>query len=77
MLARHGGAGNGMATLTVSDNGRGFKAKPESKRHGLGLVRRLIEQVDGTVALESSHGTTWTIRFPAQSAPGHVLFPVA
>jgi len=77
VLARQGGAGDGMATLTVSDNGSGFEAKPESKRHGLGLVRRLIEQVDGTVTLESSHGTTWTIRFPAERAPGHALLPAA
>ena len=30
-----------MATMTISDNGTGFKAEAESKRHGLGLVRRL------------------------------------
>jgi two-component sensor histidine kinase len=56
--------GGGVATMTVSDNGRGFTAGREDKRHGLGLVRRLIEQVRGTVALDSGHGTIWTITFP-------------
>lgn len=53
-----------MATMTISDNGTGFKSKAESKRHGLGLVRRLIEQVRGTAIVDSRHGTVWTIRFP-------------
>jgi two-component sensor histidine kinase len=53
-----------MATMTISDNGKGFRAKAESKRHGLGLVRRLIEQVRGTAMVNSDHGTIWTIRFP-------------
>jgi signal transduction histidine kinase len=34
-----------MATMTISDNGNGFKVSAEDKRHGLGLVRRLVEQV--------------------------------
>ena len=45
--------GNGdMATMTISDNGNGFNAGAESKRHGLGLVRRLIEQLRGTVTVD-------------------------
>jgi Histidine kinase-like ATPase domain len=32
------------ATMTISDDGEGFQAEAESKRHGLGLVRRLVEQ---------------------------------
>jgi two-component sensor histidine kinase len=51
-------------TLTISDNGCGFKAKPDSKRHGLGLVRRLVEQVHGIAMVNSDHGTTWTIGIP-------------
>ena len=27
--------------MTIRDNGTGFKSEAESKRHGLGLVRRL------------------------------------
>jgi two-component sensor histidine kinase len=53
-----------MATMTIGDNGGGFKAKPDSKRHGLGLVRRLVEQVHGTAIVDSDHGTTWTIVIP-------------
>ena len=37
-----------MATMTISDNGGGFKPKLGSRRHGLGLVRRLVQQVRGT-----------------------------
>jgi two-component sensor histidine kinase len=53
-----------MAIMTVSDNGTGFKVNGASKRQGIGLVRRLVEQVRGTVTLDSDHGTVWTIRFP-------------
>jgi hypothetical protein len=35
-------------TMIISDDGKGFKTKAESKRHGLGLIRRLVEQVRGT-----------------------------
>jgi two-component sensor histidine kinase len=58
-----------MATMTISDDGEGYKPKAESKRHGLGLVRRLIEQVKGTATVDSDHGTVWTIRFPTMIAP--------
>jgi two-component sensor histidine kinase len=54
----------GTATLTIRDTGTGFKPQTESKRHGLGLARRLIEQVRGTVILSSDRGTVWTIEFP-------------
>lgn len=62
--------GAGLATLIVSDNGSGFTPQAESKRHGLGLVRRLMEQVSGTATVESEHGTVWTMRFPATIAAG-------
>ena len=35
------------ASLTISDDGIGFVEPPSSKRHGLGLVRRLMEQIEG------------------------------
>ena len=54
-----------MATMTILDNGPGFNAKAETKRHGLGLVRRLVAQVGGTVSLDSHGGTSWIIKFPA------------
>jgi two-component sensor histidine kinase len=52
------------AKVTISDTGNGFKHDPEGKRHGLGLVRRLIEQIRGTASVDSSNGTVWTIEFP-------------
>jgi two-component sensor histidine kinase len=56
---------DGMATLTVSDTGTGFVPEFASKRQGLGLVRRLVEQLRGTLELKSDHGAVWNIRFPA------------
>jgi two-component sensor histidine kinase len=53
-----------MATMTILDSGPGFDPKVENKRHGLGLVRRLAEQIRGTVSLDSRHCTFWTVRFP-------------
>jgi two-component sensor histidine kinase len=58
----------GMATMTIRDNGTGFQARAESKRHGVGLVRRLVEQIRGTATVDSNHGTVWTIRFPTAVA---------
>jgi two-component sensor histidine kinase len=55
-----------IATLTISDDGTGFLAKAESKRHGLGLVRRLVEQVRGSAIVNSDHGTVWTIKIPLE-----------
>jgi two-component sensor histidine kinase len=34
----------------------------ESSGMGLGLVRRLVEQVRGSAIVNSDHGTVWTIR---------------
>jgi two-component sensor histidine kinase len=56
------------ATLMVSDNGKGFNGRAENKRQGVGLVRRLVEQIRGTVQVESDRGTTWTIKFPTMVA---------
>jgi two-component sensor histidine kinase len=54
------------ATMTISDDGAGFLAQAESKRHGLGLVRRLVEQVRGSASVDSDHGTVWTIKIPVE-----------
>ena len=48
---------DGIAVLTISDDGVGFTEQKISKRHGVGLIRRLIEQANGTVQLKSDHGT--------------------
>jgi two-component sensor histidine kinase len=52
------------ALLTVSDDGIGFVEPPTSKRHGLGLVRRLMEQLGGAVRVVSDRGTRWSLTFP-------------
>ena len=57
-----------VATMTISDDGTGFLANVESKRHGLGLVRRLVEQIRGSAIVKSDHGTVWTIRIPVEQA---------
>jgi hypothetical protein len=54
--------------MTISDDGAGFEAEAESKRHGLGPVRRLVEQVRGTASLDSGNGTVWTVRIPRYPA---------
>jgi two-component sensor histidine kinase len=56
--------GGDVASITVSDTGIGFTPEFASKRHGLGLVQRLIQQLRGTVVSQSDEGTVWTIKFP-------------
>jgi two-component sensor histidine kinase len=55
---------NGNAILTICDDGVGFVEQKISKRHGVGLIKRLMEQANGTVQLKSDRGTTWTLTFP-------------
>jgi two-component sensor histidine kinase len=55
-----------VAALIISDDGIGFQAGIENKRHGLGLVRRLVEQVRGSAIVDSRHGTVWTISIPIE-----------
>lgn len=52
---------SGRPELSVTDNGVGF-VEVETKRRGMGLVRRLVQQVEGTLSLTSDHGSAWTIR---------------
>jgi two-component sensor histidine kinase len=52
------------AVLMIGDNGIGFVEPPTSKRHGLGLVRRLMQQIGGVVRVVSDRGTKWTLAFP-------------
>jgi two-component sensor histidine kinase len=59
-----GAAGRGI--ITVRDDGAGYAPAAESKRHGIGLVRRLMQQVDGTIEVVGDGGTTWTLRFPVE-----------
>jgi two-component sensor histidine kinase len=55
---------SGDVLVTVEDDGAGFEEKQGSKRHGIGLVRRLLEQVRGTAELRAGGGTAWALRFP-------------
>jgi len=63
-----GAAADNLATIVVSDDGTGFHPNIQNKRRGLGLVRRLVEQVQGTIAVTSGQGTVWTIRVPKDQA---------
>jgi two-component sensor histidine kinase/ActR/RegA family two-component response regulator len=57
------------AILTVADNGVGFSDPGNGKRHGLGLVRRLMQQVNGSAELRSDHGAEWVLTFPVPALP--------
>jgi two-component sensor histidine kinase/CheY-like chemotaxis protein len=52
------------ATIVFADDGIGFTDTGEGKRQGLRLVKRLMEQIGGSAALHSNHGTEWTLKFP-------------
>jgi two-component sensor histidine kinase len=64
--------GMDRATLTIQDDGVGFEARNVSSRHGLGLVRRLMKQVDGVLNVHSGDGTLWTLEFPLPLLPSGV-----
>jgi two-component sensor histidine kinase/DNA-binding response OmpR family regulator len=57
------------ATISFIDDGVGFVHARENKRHGIGLVKRLMEQVGGSAALRSEHGSEWTLKFPVPITP--------
>ena len=65
------GSANGedTARVTVSDDGQGFTPQAESKRRGLGLAHRLVEQVHGTLSHRAGSGTAWEINFPVAREP--------
>jgi two-component sensor histidine kinase len=53
-------------TLTVSDNGIGFPEHVDFRQSpslGLTLINSLVEQLNGTIELDRSKGTTFTITF--------------
>ncbi len=53
-----------QGVITVQDDGVGYSPKAETRRQGVGLVRRLAQQVGGTLDVVGQNGTTWTLRFP-------------
>jgi two-component sensor histidine kinase len=54
----------GRATLTIADDGIGFVPDIQTSRRGVGLVRRLIEKLSGTLDVQFDVGTQWTLQFP-------------
>jgi two-component sensor histidine kinase len=54
--------------VRINDDGSGYVADPETRRHGVGLARRLMQQIGGTLDVETAGGTAWTMRFPIASA---------
>jgi two-component sensor histidine kinase len=68
-LARSGPA---AATLTVQDDGIGFDAKAESSRHGIDVVRRLLQRMSATLDVHSVLGTIWKLEFPISAIPDGV-----
>lgn len=52
------------ATIDVIDDGIGFVDEGQSKRRGVGLIRRLMHQVDGIASVTSNCGTAWSLSFP-------------
>ena len=59
----------GRATLTIQDDGTGFVAKGGGTRRGLGLVQRLMKQVNGTIEVDSANGTCCTLAFTTPISP--------
>ena len=55
----------GWCELIISDNGVGYKTLGESKRHGVGLVYRLMEQLSGSVEVHVGPGTSMGAGIPA------------
>ena len=64
-VALHENGDEGI-TLTVGDNGIGFPDDVDFRNTdslGLQLVNTLAAQLDGTVDLDRTHGTMFTIKF--------------
>ncbi len=59
---------DGKGILTIADNGIGFIERPGSKRHDVGLIRRLLQQVKGDAQVATHEGTVWTLTFPLKAA---------
>jgi two-component sensor histidine kinase/HPt (histidine-containing phosphotransfer) domain-containing protein/CheY-like chemotaxis protein len=55
-------------TIVVADDGVGFDQNGDVKQTGLGMVRRLVKQINGSVDHQSGDGSVWTLRFPSPIA---------
>ena len=57
-----------VVVITVRDDGVGSLPTRTSNRQGLGLVRRLVEQVDASIEVRQiSKGTCYEIELPLQT----------
>ncbi len=54
---------NGECSVTVADDGVGFVEPVNDKSHGIGLVKRLMEQTGGSATFHSGPGTKWILTF--------------
>ena len=64
--------GDQNVELVVKDDGVGFLAGTDissAVTMGLVIVRTLVEQMHGTLTMDTSHGTTCTIRFRLERKP--------
>jgi two-component sensor histidine kinase len=52
------------AEIQFTDNGVGFIDQVDNKGHGIGLVRRLMQQMDGSAENQLNKGSAWTLKFP-------------
>jgi signal transduction histidine kinase len=61
---------DGAIELCISDNGQGFNIEDPGRRHGLGLrlLQERVEELHGSLKLESGpgRGTTLTVRIPLE-----------
>jgi two-component sensor histidine kinase len=63
-LVRSGATG---AILSIQDDGTGFNTTGTTNRRGIGLVRKLIEQMGGALSVHAEQGTCWTLSFPIEA----------
>jgi len=60
---------DGVATVTVEDNGIGFPAAGCTGGFGLNLISMLVRQIGGTMRMEHGNGTRIIIDFPCGHSP--------
>ena len=60
---------NDEGIVVVTDDGVGLvEPTTNTKSHGVGLIKRLMEQIGGSATFRSGQGTEWTLRFPLPPA---------
>lgn len=53
----------GEYVITLSDNGDGFDPEKSTKGIGLEIVNDLVEQLEGSIQIDSSNGTNVIVSF--------------